>query len=77
MAEQFIHVSDNSRKAYLVEGLKMQRCIVLDANEKLVAGSAWLEEIVQNGKGEDVLVLRNPPVNAYRKDVSEEWRQGV
>ena len=60
-------------KAWYCHGLILRKCVCLSADEKILAGSDWLKEIVSIGMSEEIMVIRQPEFDAFRVDADEDW----
>jgi hypothetical protein len=60
-------------KAWYCHGLTFQKCVCRRADGFIVAGKDWLEEIVQTGIAEKIMVVTEPQFDAYRTDADEDW----
>lgn len=67
-------ISVKGGKAWYRHGLIIKKCVCLDANERPIAGTDWLQEIVASGNSEELVVIRQPEFDAYRKDADEDWQ---
>lgn len=61
-------------KAWYCHGLIMKKCVCLDADERPIAGADWLQEVIKTGVPEELMVIRQPEFDAYRRDADEDWQ---
>jgi hypothetical protein len=72
MSQPVINVKGG--KAWYCHGLIICKCVCFDANEQVIAGRDWLKEIAESGVAENLMMIRQPDFDAYRRDADEDWQ---
>jgi hypothetical protein len=60
-------------KAWYCHGLMFKKCLCLNADEQIIAGEDWLQEIISSGISEVLMLIHEPEFDAYRRDADEDW----